>query len=246
MNLCEIRWRSEELRKQVATLLLLPDTAKPPFATFYLLHGLSDDQTIWMRQTRIEVYAAQYPFIVVMPDGFRSFYTNNDAGPAYARYIGEELPAMIERNFPARADRASRAVGGLSMGGYGALRIALGYPDRFISATSHGGSMMCGSRATPPDRFVDAERIFGKHPQGTDHDLIHLAEKAKAAGPLPRIRMDVGTSDALMADNREFHAALQKLDIPHEYEEFPGEHNWDFADLHVREALAFHAKAMNL
>jgi S-formylglutathione hydrolase FrmB len=252
MAFAELRWFSKTLGKQVGTYVILPDNPdfKPPFATYYLLHGLSDDYTIWHRRTRIEVYAQSLPLIVVMPDGFRGFYTNNDEGPAYATYVAEELPAVIERTFPAKSARGARAVGGLSMGGYGALRIGLGYPDRFASVNSHSGALMHGSRPTkrPTSSMQDAEwrRVFGPRPMETDHDLVHLARQCEKSGTLPKIRIDCGTDDFLIEDNRAYHKHLEALRVPHEYEEFPGAHTWEYWDQHVRTALAFHAKHLKL
>ena len=71
--------------------MLLPEKGRPPFATFYLLHGLSDDYTIWLRQTRIEMYVREWPLMVVMPDGYRGMYTKNEDGPDYAKHFGEDL-----------------------------------------------------------------------------------------------------------------------------------------------------------
>src|SRR2546423_1237759 len=136
-----VHWRSDILGKQTTTQVLLPDGGKPPYATFYLLHGLSDDSTMWLRRSRIEWYVRDLPLIVVMPDGYRGFYTDNEQGPAYARHIGEELPAFIERTFHAKAERGARAIGGLSMGGYGALRVGLGHANRFCSVNSHSGAV---------------------------------------------------------------------------------------------------------
>ena len=246
MALCDLHWSSKTLSKHVGTYVLIPDDTPPPFATFYLLHGLSDDYTIWMRRTSIERYALRHNLMVVMPDGFRGFYTDNAEGPAYARYIGEELVELIERMFPAKRSRESRGIGGLSMGGYGALRIALGYPDVFATATSHSGAVIHGSRnhARVGGALGKAEfhRIFGDDPVGTDHDVLALAQKARDAGRLPAMRIDCGVDDDLIADNRALHAKLDALRIPHDYDEFPGGHNWDYWDLHIQEALAFHAK----
>ncbi len=246
MSLCQVHWFSQVLLKQVGMYVLLPDGGKPPFATFYLLHGLSDDYTIWLRRTRIEMYAAELPLMVVMPDGFRGFYTNNDEGPAYARYIGEELPCFVERNFPARAERDARFIGGLSMGGYGAMRIAMQYCDRYSFAASHSGAVGLGSIALrefdggfPKEEY---RRIFGRSPQGSEHDLIHLAKQARRKKLLPKLMADCGTEDFLLSQNRKFHADLEKLGVPHSYREHPGEHNWDYWDLHVREVLAEIAK----
>lgn len=250
--LCTLHWSSGVLGKQTATTVLIPEASKfqPPFATFYLLHGLSDDHTIWMRRTRIEHYAAQYPLVIVMPDGYRGFYVNNAQGPAYATHIAQELVEVIERTFPVRKNRASRAIGGLSMGGYGALRLGLGYPELFASVTSHSGAVMHGSRNGPrkdgPLSLREFQRIFGQKPTGTDNDLVALARKVKRGGKLPKIRIDCGTEDFLIEDNRELHRQLLAMKLPHEYEEFPGEHNWDFWDARVREALRFHAMNLRL
>jgi putative tributyrin esterase len=244
MALCEIRWYSRVLDQQVGTLVILPEASRPPFATFYLLHGRSDDYTTWLKSTRIESYAAAWPFIIVMPDGFNGYYTNNDQGPAYATYIGEELVEMIQRNFPAIPKPSARCIGGQSMGAYGALRIALGYAGKFTSASAHSGPLMAGSRDTPPKRFPNMSRIFSPHPRGTEHDLIFLARQAKQRGKLPRISIDCGQEDHLLQDNRDYHQALEKLEVPHHYKEFPGGHNWDYWDQHVRDDLEFHARAM--
>jgi S-formylglutathione hydrolase FrmB len=247
MALCELHWGSQVIGKNVGAYVYLPDDAPPPFPTFYLLHGLSDDYTIWLRRTGIERYAARHGLMVVMPDGFRGFYTANADGPDYASYIARELVARVERIFPARRERAARGIGGLSMGGYGALRLALGFGEVFSVATSHSGAVMHGSRNEPRAggalQAAEFKRIFGQEPAGTDHDVVALARRAAAAGAaLPHIRIDCGVDDGLIADNRELHQKLTALKVPHEYEEFPGAHNWDYWDLHVQEALAFQAR----
>lgn len=254
MALCTLRWASAKAEKQVETTVLLPDgNAAGPFPVFYLLHGLSDDATIWLRRTRIEGYVAGLPLIVVMPDGYRSFYANNPGGQRMGDFIAQELPSMIERTFPARADRGGRCVGGLSMGGYGALRTALAYPDRYASATSHSGAVLHGGplMEVPSNQSVlqraEYERLFGPSPAGTESDLLHLARAAKASGkPLPQLRIDCGVDDFLFDNNRRFHAELDNAGYPHEYATFPGSHTWDYWDLRVREAVAFHAKAMGI
>jgi S-formylglutathione hydrolase FrmB len=246
MALCDLHWFSQSLGKHVATYICIPDDPTPPFASFYLLHGLSDDYTGWMRRTSIERYASGHQLIVVMPDGYRGFYTDNHDGPPYARYMAEELVATIDRLFPTIKTRESRGIGGLSMGGYGALRLALGYPDVFSVATSHSGAVIHGSRNQPrPGGALDGpefRRIFGAAPAGSDHDVIALAKRCSDQGKLPKIRFDCGTEDELIDDNRNLHAKLEALRVPHEYAEFPGGHNWDYWDIHIQEALAFQSE----
>ncbi|OGV78544.1 MAG: esterase [Lentisphaerae bacterium RIFOXYB12_FULL_65_16] len=248
MAFCDVHWFSATLRKQVATYVILPDEGSPPFPCFYLLHGLSDDHTIWHRRTRIEWYVRGLPLMVVMPDGFRSFYTNHDQGPAYGDYISLDLPAFVERNFPAIPGREGRCIGGLSMGGYGALRTALAHPDRYVSATSHSGAVLFGHKTYRRDTFDvrEMQTIFGDQPRGSAHDVVALGRRAKASGQIPALRFDCGTEDFLIEDNRALHRKLTRAGVPHEYEEFPGQHSWDFWDLHVQQALRFHGRALGI
>ncbi len=250
MALCDVHFKSDVLTKQVGMNVILPEVGEPPFPTFYLLHGLSDDYTIWMRRTRIEHYVSTLPIVVVMPDGYRGFYTDSAQGPAYAKFFSTELIRFVERNFPVEPKREARCVGGLSMGGYGALRLSLGFPELFVSAVSHSGAVLHGSRNGPrpggPLDRTEFQRIFGTEPAGTDHDLLELAKRAKSQGLLPKIRIDCGTDDELLEDNRQLHAKLDALRIPHEYEEFPGGHNWDFWDTHVQRAIQFHMRNLGV
>lgn len=259
MALTALHWHSPILGKHTTAHVILPDTGKPPFATFYLLHGLSDDASLWMRRSRIEYYVRELPLIVVMPDGYRSFYTRPQRGPDFARHIGVELPDLIERHFQARPERSARAIGGLSMGGYGALRVGLGHADRFCSVNSHSGAVGWGAhdlrdaeamnpvlRDRGPDFVNELRAIFGDDPRGTDHDPTELALRALAAGRLPNLLLDCGTEDFLLPDNRALHARWEAEKIPHVYREFPGTHDWDYWDAHVRDALAFHAANLGL
>jgi putative tributyrin esterase len=246
MALIEAHWHSPTLQLKVSTNILVPDLGEGPFPVFYLLHGLSDDHTIWMRFTRLEVYARNLPLIIVMPQGFRSFYTSHHEGPDFAAYIARDLPNFIERHFRARSDRAGRCIGGLSMGGYGALRIGLGFPDRYVSANSHSGAFRLLPREGGPVSMNEFRNIFGPNPTDTLHDIRHLARLAQQRRELPRLLIDCGIEDHLIENNRALHADLDRLKVPHEYREFPGAHNWDYWDEHIREALAFHCQALNI
>jgi S-formylglutathione hydrolase FrmB len=248
MALCEVHWQSQVLKQKLGMSVILPEQGIGPFHTLYLLHGLSDDHTTWVRRTRIEWYVRELPLIIVMPDGFRGWYTDNEKGPAYGKYIGEEMVEFVERNFPAHPHRDARHVGGLSMGGYGAIRAALRYPQTFSSANSHSGALfhVCIFWSFPDDNEVlrvfsgDMLHVFGIRPEGSSHDLLALARSTQVAGLLPRLLLDCGTEDFLIDANRQFHRELDQLRIPHEYHEFPGGHVWDYWDQHIQEALRFH------
>ena len=131
MACATIHYFSRSLRKASSFHIVFPeDPAAPrPWAVFYLLHGLSDDHTIWARRTSIERYVEGLPMAVVMPDGGRGWYSNAVEGDAYEDDLLKDVLGLVERTFPVRAERAGRAIGGLSMGGYGAVKLGLKHPE---------------------------------------------------------------------------------------------------------------------
>jgi putative tributyrin esterase len=250
MAFCELKYFSRALGRATAASVILPESgAKGPFATFYLLHGLSDDHTIWQRRTSIERYVAQYPLIVVMPDGGRGFYCDAREGDLGETALVRDLIQYVDRMFRTRATREGRCIGGLSMGGYGAVKLALKYPDLFCSAVSHSGAVGRAHQPLKPDPdspfTTEMIRIFGEHPEGGPDDIFALAERLDPA-KRPALRIDCGTGDFLLEDNRALHAHLSEIGYPHEYLEAPGQHEWGYWDLHVQEAIRFHARNLRL
>jgi S-formylglutathione hydrolase FrmB len=130
------------------------------------------------------------------------------------------------------------------MGGYGALHLSLSRPDLFVSANSHSGALGIGAGLMDISKVPERLRIFGPN-TGTVRDLFFLASKLKK-NQAPKLRIDCGTEDGLLEYNRKFHQHLTKLKIPHQYEEFPGNHNWDYWDLHIREAIDFQCRALGI
>jgi S-formylglutathione hydrolase FrmB len=253
MACVEIRFWGEALQKASAMNVVLPERIEqsPPYPVLYLLGGLSDDHTIWHRRTRIEWYVRGLPLIVVMPDGGRGFYCDAIAGPACERHIIEDVIGFVDHFLPTVAERRGRVVGGLSMGGYGAIKLALKYPDMFCSATAHSGCHAVVRNLMAQGKFPEDEkltlellRIYG-HSPSPDDDPFALAERVDRS-QLPAMRLDCGREDFLLQHNRDFHAHLERLGIAHEYKEFPGDHTWDYWDLHIQEAIAFHCKALGI
>ena len=132
------------------------------------------------------------------------------------------------------------------MGGYGAMRLALGYPDRYISATSHSGAVMGPDMKRGVLTLDEFTQMLGPGYKNSEHDLAVLAKRALRSKKMPKLRLDCGTEDFLLDDNRQFHQTLQKLNVKHEYQEFPGSHTWQYWDAHITEALSFHCKAMGI
>ena len=142
---CEIA--SESLRMATAVDVILPDKGElSEVKTLYLLHGLTDDCTGWTRYTAVERYARERGLAVVLPEVQRSFYTDMAYGLPYFTYVSEELPAVCRRMFGLGAAREQNYIFGLSMGGYGAMKCALTYPDRYAGAASFSG--VCDLRRT--------------------------------------------------------------------------------------------------
>ncbi len=250
MASARINYFSRSLQKASSFNVVFPDdpTIPRPWAAFFLLHGLSDDDTIWMRRTSIERYVEGLPLVVVMPDGGRGWYTNSaDGFYPYEDDLVKDVVGLVDRTFPVKTDRSGRAIGGLSMGGYGAIKLALKHPEMFASVTSHSGAPgFCRiDLKKAAELSPEFPRIFGPSPRGGPEDPFAIVERIDH-GRIPALRFDCGVKDFLLDQNRDFSQHLKQLHILHEYQEFPGDHNWEYWDLHVREAVAFHARNLKL
>ena len=245
MALLNVNFFSEALGMQTEALVILPqksalgqigiankveDTA---YKTLYLLHGLSDDHTIWMRRTSIERYAAEYGICVVMPCGGRSFYCDMRNGMAYYTYVAKELPRRIQEFFRVSVKREDTFIAGLSMGGYGALKLALREPETFCAAAAL--SPVCDLNDFGHQDILLS--IFGKTKTPPEADLSILAEKQKNNPLKPRLYVAIGTADFLYESSRPLCKQLQKdYDFTY-YEEPNADHSWSFWDAQIQEAL---------
>jgi S-formylglutathione hydrolase FrmB len=210
--------------------------------TLYLLHGLSDDDSIWLRMTSIERYVAPLGLAVVMPQVHRSFYTDERHGHRYWTFLSEELPEIAGAFFRLSPRREDTFVAGLSMGGYGAFKWALRQPHRFAAAAGLSGALdVVALRRTRARRAVDPDlfdRVFGDRLEGTDDDLLALLERADPAA-LPRLYLACGTEDELYPHNVTFRDACRARDIPVTVDFGPGGHTWDYWDARIAEVLAW-------
>jgi len=235
MALMQVQYFSTALQKQSTLEIVTPDNRETPFQVVYQLHGLSDDQSIWLRRTSIERYAERYGLMIVMLDGARSFYCNLPSGLGnYEQHILDSV-RFVDRLFPTVKDPSGRGIGGLSMGGYGAMKLGLKFPEIFGSVAAH--SSVLDMAALAGDDLPEARLLTD--PLDAGNDCFALAAQTRDK---PMIRFDCGTEDFLLDHNRRFHAHLNSLGIVHEYEEFPGGHTWEYWDEHIDAALRFHRR----
>lgn len=239
---------SDVLQIQTAVYVLLPEPSTlaacgdEPLPALYLLHGLSDDHTVWLRNTRIAQYARRYRLAVVMPAVNRSFYTDMAHGAKYWSFISEELPRVMESYFPISRAREGRFAAGLSMGGYGAVQLGLRLPHRYAAVAAFSAPLMLHEALDRPHARPGLEQdlmnVFGSREALLEGEgnLTRLAD-ALPAQDAPRMQITCGTADSLFAANEAFVARFgEKLNIDRRWE--PGaDHTWDYWDKAVREAL---------
>lgn len=250
MALIQCSFFSETLGLSVNMNVILPQetqsqvgmagfSGKGKHPTLWLLHGLSDDHTIWCRRTSIERYAAEYGLAVVMPAADRSFYCDMAYGGKYFTYIAQELPALARSFFPLSERREDNFVAGLSMGGYGALKLALTYPERYAAACSLSGCTDIALLFQGQDNETLTYPIFGgQDPKGTENDLFWLLEQnVKEGKSLPSLFSYCGTEDFLFDSNQRFSSHCSELGVPLHYTTMPGTHEWGFWDRNIQEFL---------
>jgi S-formylglutathione hydrolase FrmB len=244
MALLETRFDSAVLDLSLGMNIILPehpDAWQEQPAVLYLLHGLSDDHTIWCRRTSIERYAADYNLMVVMPDAYKSFYCNMVHGSNYLDFFADELPMLINRWFKVASERNKTFVAGLSMGGYGAFKLALTCPARFHSAASISGALDIASHINdefPPERLQAFDAVFGDITSvpGSDNDLIHQLEQIEKV-PDTEFFISCGLDDYLYQDSVHFRDKAGEAGLNLTYDESPGEHDWAYCDTAIRDVL---------
>ncbi len=242
----ELNFRSKQLNKDTQVNILIPDKTEAPYKTLWLLHGRSGDHTSWMRNTSIERYANEHGLAVVMPNGDRSWYTNNTYGGNYFNYVAEELPMLCRGLFKGMSDkREDQIVAGLSMGGYGAVKLALACPEKYGACISLSGALDVTRRGRECNleewkSIFKTEMTSSLELEGSEHDLFALAAKHKSQNQeFPRLYMWCGTEDSWIGVNKSFDAHLWELSRPHLFEFSEGNHSWKWWDLHIQDALNY-------
>ncbi|KVE32919.1 esterase [Burkholderia vietnamiensis] len=219
-----------------------PERGVERFPVVYLLHGSGGDHTDWTTNTRIAALADRYHVILVMPDGgHESWYIDSpfDSASRFETFIGDEVVSYVDSHFRTIDAKGARAITGLSMGGFGALRIALDRPGTFGAVGSISGAV--DPRCCEDEPGID--HVFGdpvRHPSFWNRNAIIESARTFVRAHLD-LTIDCGRDDSLVGSNRTLHQRLIALGVPHDYAERPGGHTWDYWAHAIRYQMQFFA-----
>jgi S-formylglutathione hydrolase FrmB len=254
MALLTVDLFSESLEMGTSLTVVLPQAAEGQIGVepivvpehgwpvLYLLHGLSDDHTAWLRYTSIERHARAAGLAVVMPAAGRSFYTDEARGYRYWTWISDELPRRVSEFFRVSQRPEDTYVAGLSMGGYGALKLGFSFPERYAGAASLSGAVDLAQLENRPERAELVDAVFG----GTvpaEAKMDHLLDQAEA-DRVPPLYIGCGTDeDRLIGPNQRLaeRAAARGIDVTTDFR--PGEHEWGLWDAAIPDVIAWLPRA---
>lgn len=249
-NVVEHKLSSTMMGREMPYRVILPAGYSEGKATsrhpvIYLLHGLTGHFNNWTDATKVEEYALNHKFIIVTPEGDNGWYTDSvsKATDKYESYIVKELILEIDAKYRTIANRDNRMIAGLSMGGYGATKFGLKYPEMFSLVGAFSGALGAASftekNAATAGRGIDA--IMG--PEGGEgraaNDIFKLVREMtpEKINALPFVYQSCGNQDFLIQNNRDFMMLMVEKKVPHEYRQRPGVHDWVFWDDQIREFL---------
>lgn len=259
VSVLTIDFQSKLVQKRLPYNVVLPSGYSNPkdnnvsYPVLYLLHGLSGHYSDWTARTKLAEYAESYRMVIVTPEGNDGWYTDSAISPLdqYETYIVRELIPDVERRFRVATVREGRAIAGLSMGGYGALKFAVKYPEKFAFAASMSGALDAATwTAQDLEKLKTIFRslgpVFGEPKSQTriKNDLHKLYNDVPEdrLSTLPFLYLDCGTEDPLLASTRTFAELLLRRKIPHEVRLLPGAHGWVYWNQQVGEVLRLAAR----
>ena len=247
-GLLPVTFKSPSLRGRADMTLFVPPGVESAndVPLVVLLHGVYGSHWAWSLKggahrtaARLIQEGAMPPMVLAMPSdglwGDGSGYVRHGGGADYERYVVEDVPACVAEVVPAVGEASPWFIAGLSMGGFGALRLGAKYARRFRGVSGHSSI----THFEQMSRFVEEPlEAYGPLPAG-EQSVLDAIERNRAE--LPPLRFDCGTDDPLIEDNRRLHGELDRLGIPHTYEEFPGGHEWPYWERHLADSLRFFA-----
>ena len=240
------RWfYSQRLDRDMPYYIYLPSdygTAGRRYPVLYMLHGGGGDREEWVAYGLIDVADHEIhtgnlpPLIIVLPQGDKEWWTNHaNNGPKWGDYVTNDLVPHIDRTYRTLRDRTARAIGGLSMGGWGALQLAFNHPNEFSVVGAHSPSLY--PEGDPTIAF------FGTGAEFAQKDPLSLAKTAFKLDTL-QIWLDAGDQDPWIDRTTQLHQALQDRGIEHFWNPFPGGHDWHYWEDHVLDYLRFYGRAL--
>lgn len=240
----DMNFNSTVLELNTSVNIFIPDQVKPgeTFKVLYLLHGYMGDFTDWLRFSSLERYLWGHRLMVVMPSNNNSYYTDMDRGLDYFTYMTEELPKILHGYFPISLKREDHYIAGLSMGGFGALKIGLSKHDYFSKAASLSGAVDLEHIRTITEGSNRHKLFIATFGEGstvhTDNDLRHIILNLKKEDKeIPDIYIACGKDDFLFQDHLDFKAFLEKEKINHVSIENEGTHDWAYWDKEILSVL---------
>ena len=209
--------------------------------TLMLLHGLSSDETTYMRYTSIERYANEHKLAVIMPYVDHSAYANMAYGHSYYDYI-LEVYDYVHQIFPLSKKRDDNFIAGHSMGGYGTIKFALTQGDKFAKAVPLSAVFEAQNLMDLEWNDFSKEAIIGNlsSVKGTEHDPYYLLDKAVAEDKqIPKLLIMCGKQDFLYQDNLDFIDYLSRKNVPYQFEDGPGDHDYAYWDQAIKRAITW-------
>ncbi len=234
---------SQKMNKNIKTVMITPAgyDKQQSSPVVYLLHGYGGDYSNWVKNVpEIKALADEYNMIIACPDGGRgSWYWDSplDKNFQYETFVSTELVSWVDEHYKTKKERGARAIIGLSMGGHGALYLALKHQDVFGAAGSTSG----GVDIRPfPKNWDMAQRLgsYAEFPQRWEDNTVTNMLYLLTPGSL-ELMIDCGTGDFFYQVNKNLHEQLLLRNIPHTYIERPGVHNWEYWSNSIRYQLLF-------
>ncbi len=250
MSLFQVDFYSKALARSTGFTAVIPNDAQP-FMTegnecyqrntkvLFLLHGYSGSSKDWLLGARVTDFSNKYNLAIVMPTGENSFYLDGKGtGRAYGQFVGQELVDYVRSTFGLSSDKEDTYIGGLSMGGFGAIHTGLAYPNTFGKIMALSSALIIHKVANLEEGFQDTiadydyyTSVFGdlsKLEQSMNNPEVLIRKLKEDKQAIPSLYMACGTEDFLIEENRAFHQFLLKENVPVTYIESPGVHDWVF------------------
>jgi putative tributyrin esterase len=256
-----VRLHSKLLNTTVPYNVILPAdydaSTTTRYPVLYLLHGLTGHFSDWASRSNVADYAQQYRLIVVTPEGNDGWYTNSATitTDKYESYILDELLPDVQQRYRTIEARYGRAIAGLSMGGYGAIKFGLKSPQTFALAASMSGAFAITRMAEKDLGPLGPVllKLFGPPESATRkaNDIFDIVENLPAAriAALPFFYFDCGTEDPLptvFSSNRDLAKLMFEKKIPHEFRQLPGDHSWVYWNRQVRHVIEIAVQRLDI